>query len=143
MSKRSGFYPCSAADDAGAKVVSQAGGLLLTETVRVVGLDQELSAALGPWRLPTAVHDPAKVVLDLAVTLGLGGDYLADITLLRTEPGARPGRDRLRPRGRPCAGVPGLYGTWWPRTRRSRARLTDSPKTSWSGACSPASFTRW
>jgi hypothetical protein len=68
-------------------VVSQAGGVLLTETVRVVGLDRELSAALAPWRRPLAVHDPAKIVLDLAVTLALGGDCLADIALLRAEPG--------------------------------------------------------
>jgi hypothetical protein len=33
------------------------------------------------------VHDPAKVVLDLAVTLALGGDCLADIALLRSSPG--------------------------------------------------------
>ncbi|MCM3662643.1 IS1380 family transposase, partial [Georgenia satyanarayanai] len=33
------------------------------------------------------VHDPAKVVLDLAVTLALGGECLADIALLRAEPG--------------------------------------------------------
>jgi hypothetical protein len=47
----------------------------------------ELSAALAGWRTPTAVHDPAKVVLDLAVTLALGGDCLADVALLRAEPG--------------------------------------------------------
>jgi hypothetical protein len=87
VSKRSGFYPCPAADAAGQQVVSQAGGLLLTETVRVVGLDRELSAALGRWRAPTAVHDPAKVINDLALMLGLGGDCLADIALLRAEPG--------------------------------------------------------
>ena len=33
-----------------------------------------------------AVHHPAKIVLDLAVTLALGGDCLADIALLRAEP---------------------------------------------------------
>jgi len=33
------------------------------------------------------VHDPAKVVLDLAVTLALGGDCLADVAVLRAEPG--------------------------------------------------------
>src|SRR5215212_10860277 len=87
VSKRSGFYPCPAADGAGQMVVSQAGGLLLTDTVRAVGLDRELAAAVGRWRLPMAVHDPAKVVLDLAVTLALGGDCLADIALLRAEPG--------------------------------------------------------
>jgi Transposase DDE domain group 1 len=87
VSKRSGFYPCSAVDTAGSQVVSQAGGVLLTETVRAVGLDRALSDALGRWRHPHAVHDPAKIVLDLAVALALGGDCLADIALLRAEPG--------------------------------------------------------
>jgi hypothetical protein len=49
-------------------------------------VDRLLSAALAPWRKPNAVHDPAKVVCDLAVTLGLGGDCLADIALVRAEP---------------------------------------------------------
>jgi hypothetical protein len=74
-------------DAAGSAVVSQAGGVLLTETMRTVGLDRALSQALWPWRRPLAVHDPAKVVCDLAVALGLGGDCLADIALLRAEPG--------------------------------------------------------
>jgi hypothetical protein len=52
----------------------------------VVGLDQQLSAVLGRWRHPNAVHDPAKILLDLAVTLALGGDCLADIAVLRAEP---------------------------------------------------------
>ena len=87
MSKRSGFYPCPVVDTAGSMVVSQAGAVLLTETVRAVGLDQALTAALAPWRSPHAVHDPAKVLLDLAVTLAVGGDCLADIAVLRAEPG--------------------------------------------------------
>ena len=33
-----------------------------------------------------AVHDPGKVIADLAVTLALGGDCLADIAALRAEP---------------------------------------------------------
>lgn len=53
--------------------MSQAGGVRLTETVRAVGLDRALSAALARWRHPNAVHDPAKVLLDLAVTLTVGG----------------------------------------------------------------------
>ena len=32
------------------------------------------------------MHDPAKVVLDLAVGLALGGDCLAEVALLRAEP---------------------------------------------------------
>jgi hypothetical protein len=38
---------------------------------------------LAPWGKPLAIHDPAKVLLDLAVALGLGGDCLADITVVR------------------------------------------------------------
>jgi hypothetical protein len=32
------------------------------------------------------VHDPAKILLDLAITLALGGDSAADIALLRAQP---------------------------------------------------------
>jgi hypothetical protein len=67
-------------------VVSSAGGLMVTEAIRVSGLDRALSQALAPWRRPTAVHDPAKVLTDLAVTLALGGDCLADVAVLRAEP---------------------------------------------------------
>ena len=61
--------------------------MLLTDTIAAAGLDAALSAALAPWRKPLAVHDPAKVVADLALTLAVGGDCLADIGLLRAEPG--------------------------------------------------------
>jgi len=82
-----GFYPRVRIDGAGKGVVSHAGGTLLTATIRASGLDRALGAALAPWRKPLAIHDPAKVLLDLAVALGLGGDCLADIALLRAEPG--------------------------------------------------------
>lgn len=85
--KATGFYPRVGVDAAGSKVVSQAGGgVLLAETVRVAGLDRAISAGLAPWRKPLAVHDPAKVVCDLALALALGGDCLADVALLRAEP---------------------------------------------------------
>jgi hypothetical protein len=48
--------------------------VLLTETITRVGLDRALSAALGRWRPRLAVHDPAKVLLDLALGLAVGGD---------------------------------------------------------------------
>jgi Transposase DDE domain group 1 len=70
----------------GKGIVCQAGGLLLTETLRVTGLDQGLSAGLGRWRRPRAIHDPGKIVADLAVTLALGGDCLADVQVLRSQP---------------------------------------------------------
>ena len=70
----------------GAGIVSQAGGLLLIEALRVTGLDQGLSRALSRWRAPQAVHDPGKIMTDLAVTLALGGDCLADVAVLRSSP---------------------------------------------------------
>lgn len=87
MKNSTGPYPCVQADAAGSGVVSQAGGISLLATVRASGLDRALRAGLGPWRKPMAVHDPAKVLLDLAVTLVLGGDCLADVAVLRAEPG--------------------------------------------------------
>ena len=71
----------------GSGVVSQAGAVLLTRALRVTGLDQGLPAGLARWRAPRAVHDPGKIIADLAVTVALGGDCLADIAMLRAEPG--------------------------------------------------------
>ncbi|WP_285491653.1 IS1380 family transposase [Amycolatopsis taiwanensis] len=86
MSESTGFYPMPVVDAAGNGVVSHAGAVLLADTARALGLDRELSAALGPWRRPMAVHDPGKIVLDLAMALVIGGDCLADIAQLRAEP---------------------------------------------------------
>lgn len=67
-------------------MVSQAGGVLLLETVRKAGLDTAISAALTPWRKSRAVHNPGKVLLDLALAVALGGDCLSDVAVLRAEP---------------------------------------------------------
>ena len=86
MGKRSGLYPRARVDGAGKGVVSRAGRALLSATIRTPGLDAALSAVLVPWRKPLAIHDPAKVLLDPAVALGLGGDCLAGIAVVRAEP---------------------------------------------------------
>lgn len=85
--KNTGSYPRVHIDRASVSAVGQAGGLLLVETVRATGLDRALSAELSAWRKPLAVHDPGKILCDLALTLALGGDCLADIAALRDEPG--------------------------------------------------------
>jgi hypothetical protein len=87
VSNTTGFYPRIQVDTTNSGAVGQAGGVLLTETIAAAGLGPAMSAALSGWRKPLAVHDPAKVILDLAVTLALGGECLADIALLRSEPG--------------------------------------------------------
>ena len=87
MKKTTGAYPRVQVDTTDNAAVGQAGGVVLVETIRISGLDTALSAALRPWRKPLAVHDPAKTLLDLAVALAIGGDCLADVNLLRAEPG--------------------------------------------------------
>ena len=59
------------------------GARLVIETARVSGLDVGLSVAFERWRKPRSVHDPGKVVLDLAVMLAAGGDCPADASMLR------------------------------------------------------------
>jgi hypothetical protein len=66
--------------------MSSSGGLLLRQTVGLAGLDRELSAALSPWRAARATHDPGKVLLDIAITVALGGDCLADVAAVRAQP---------------------------------------------------------
>jgi Transposase DDE domain group 1 len=70
----------------GTGIVSQAGGLLLTRTLRVTGLDRGLEEALERWRPARAVHSPGKIITDLAVAVALGGDCLADVAILRAQP---------------------------------------------------------
>jgi hypothetical protein len=81
-----GLYPRVRVDTSGWAAVGQAGGVVLVETIRTSHLDRALSTVLERWRKPLAVHDPAKILLDVAVGLVLGGDCLADVNLLRAEP---------------------------------------------------------
>ena len=85
MVKNSGFYPSVVAESGDVPAVGLAGARLLTETSRVTGLGDELSRALSAWRRSWAVHDPGKIILDLAVCVALGGRCLSDLSLLRCE----------------------------------------------------------
>jgi len=85
--KSIGLYPRVRTDTAGTAIVSQGGAVGLLETVRVAGLDRALSRALEPWRKPAARHDPGKILVDLALSLAVGGDCLADVAVLRDQPG--------------------------------------------------------
>lgn len=106
MKKRIGSYPRIRIEGGGRAVVSQAGSVLLVETVRKAGLDTAISAALAPWRKVRAVHDPGKVLLDVALAVASGGDCLADVGLLRA--------------GRSCVRAGGLGPDGLPSRRHSR-----------------------
>ncbi|MCZ4327969.1 transposase [Brachybacterium paraconglomeratum] len=81
------FYPRPRVDIAAVPAVSHAGAVLLTDTIHATGLAAALREALDPWTKPLAEHHGAKVVLDLAMTLAVGGEVARDTDLLRCEPG--------------------------------------------------------
>jgi Transposase DDE domain group 1 len=66
-------------------LISSGGAALLLKTAQVSGLSEGLSEALKPWRRARSIHDPGKTLLDLAVTIALGGDCLADAAVLRAQ----------------------------------------------------------
>lgn len=86
MSNSTSPYPALSPDTTGTSIVSHAGSVLLLRTAEKTGLTSMLTESLSPWRKPLAVHDPAKVILDLAMSLAIGGDCLADIAVLREQP---------------------------------------------------------
>ena len=83
MVNGTGLYPAVGVEAGEVPAVGPAGARLLTGTIRATGLDTALSRALAPWRRPLAVHDPGKIVVDLALCAALGGDHLSDLSLLR------------------------------------------------------------
>ena len=83
--KNSGLYPAVGVESGDVPAVGLAGARLLTETSRVTGLGNELSQALSAWRRTWSVHDPGKIMADLAVCVALGGRCLSDLSLLRCD----------------------------------------------------------
>ncbi len=73
-------------ESGGESLISSAGAAMLLSTARVSGLSKALGEGLAPWRTARSVHDPGKTVLDLAIAIGLGGDCLADIGVVRAQP---------------------------------------------------------
>lgn len=86
MSESISPYPRMVIDGDGSGLVSYAGATLLLRTAEKTGLTSSLSEQLMGWRKPMTVHDPGKIVLDLAVMLAVGGDCVSDLALLRAEP---------------------------------------------------------
>ncbi len=86
MHKSTSCYPKPFVDTTGNALVSHGGTVTLIRTAEKTGLTTALSKALSPWRKPSAYHDPGKILLDLAISLAVGGDCLADIATLREQP---------------------------------------------------------
>jgi hypothetical protein len=67
-------------------LISSSGASLLLQRAQVSGLTSGLSHQLRPWRAPRSVHDPGRMLLDLAMSIALGGDCLADAAVVRAQP---------------------------------------------------------
>ena len=67
-------------------LTTSSGAVALMCTAEVSDLDKHLSEQLSRWRVPRAVHDPGKTMLDLAAALALGADCVADVAVLRAQP---------------------------------------------------------
>jgi hypothetical protein len=83
---KSNQVPSLVLDSGRESLVSSSGALLLRETIAAAGVGRDLSRALSPWRRDRAVHDPGKVLLDVATAVALGGDCLADLAAVRAQP---------------------------------------------------------
>ena len=68
-------------------VVGHAGARLLTDLADKTGLSRGFVDALGLGRVRRAVHEPGRVAVDLAVLLADGGETIADLAVLRQQPG--------------------------------------------------------
>jgi hypothetical protein len=72
----------------GEGLVSHAGAALLVELADRAGLTGALSEAMAPTRERRSAHDPGRVLRDVAVMLGDGGDCVSDMA-------AYEGQERL------------------------------------------------
>ncbi len=70
----------------GRGVVSHAGSRLLADLADRTTLTAELSDTLAPLVRPRAVHDPGRVLVDLAVAVADGAECISDIAVLADQP---------------------------------------------------------
>lgn len=73
-----------AADQDG--LVSRAGSALVSEMAARLGLERELSRALAHLFRRRPLHDPGRIVVDLAAMLIDGGDCVSDLGALADQP---------------------------------------------------------
>jgi hypothetical protein len=71
----------------GRGVVSHAGSRLLVDLAERTTLTAEVSAGLASLRRPRAVHDPGRMLVDLAVAIADGAECICDIAVLADQPG--------------------------------------------------------
>jgi len=71
----------------GRGVVGHAGARLLADLADTTGLTNAFGQALASLRQRQRGHDPGRIAVDLAVMLADGGEAIADLAVLRDQPG--------------------------------------------------------
>lgn len=69
----------------GRGVVGHVGARLLADVAEATGLTEACGDALAGLRQRRGVHDPGRVVVDLAVMLADGGEAISDLAVLRDQ----------------------------------------------------------
>jgi Transposase DDE domain group 1 len=85
--KATGTRPKITVSADGKGVVGHAGARLLADLAEATGLTGRFGGALGSLRRRDAGHDPGRVAVDVAVMLADGGEAIADLAVLRNQPG--------------------------------------------------------
>jgi hypothetical protein len=85
--KSTGSRPKLVVGAGGRGVVGHAGARLLADLAEVSGLERGFGLALGGLRQRDGGHDPGRVAVDVAVMLADGGQAIADLAVLRDQPG--------------------------------------------------------
>jgi hypothetical protein len=76
----------------GRGVVSHVGARLLADVAEATGLVEAFDQAVGGQRVRRSAHRPGRVLVDVAVMIADGGEAIADLAVLRNQPGLfRPG----------------------------------------------------
>ncbi|MBQ0906748.1 IS1380 family transposase [Micromonospora sp. U21] len=83
--KATGTRPKIIVSADGRGVVGHAGARLLADVAEVTGLTGACGEALAGLRQRRGVHDPGRVVVDLAVMLADGGEAISDLAVLRDQ----------------------------------------------------------
>jgi Transposase DDE domain group 1 len=71
----------------GRGVVSHVGARLLADVAEATGLVDAFDQAVGGRRVRRSAHRPGRVLVDAAVMIADGGEAIADLAVLRNQPG--------------------------------------------------------
>ena len=71
----------------GRGVVSHVGARLLADVAEATGLVDAFDQAVGGRRVRRSAHRPGRVLVDVAVMIADGGEAIADLAVLRNQPG--------------------------------------------------------